>query len=418
MDGNQNMMKKVKLGIGFVTGRPNVCKIVNNYYKNMLDQIKRYKTKVELTIFILFDMSYQNGKREEFYNIIPDVYKEIKVVYITPEDIIEEIKKLVDLQNMNEDNMKFFFGHGHARGRNTLMYYAIKNKMDYLLFWDDDEYPVAVTKEKEKIKWIKQDNILKHLEYMEKENADITLGYHCGYISPIPFIDYTDDFNENDMKEFIEAISNEIISWESIREKMKNNNGVTYSDENIATGIGGYEIQKSEAGKWISGSTLCLNLNNKDKIPAFYNPPLARGEDTFFSTLLENTKTIRIPVYHFHDGFLKYTEIVEGRLPKTLRKINVNEEKVKSRFFNATVGWIKYKPLLCYISDKEGYRKKIQEVTDKLKETVPKLNKIFSDNCFSELIKEMEKYDKDVEKHYQEYITTNEIWNTLKYLEF
>ena len=31
-----------------------------------------------------------------------------------------------------------------------------------------------------------------------------------------------------DMKEFIEVISNDIISWESIRAKMKNNNGVVY----------------------------------------------------------------------------------------------------------------------------------------------------------------------------------------------
>lgn len=408
------MNKKIKFGVGFVTGRANVCRIINSYYENMLEQVKKYGQEVEITIFILYDMSYQQAVREDFYQIKPEVYENIKVKYITPEDIKEEIKKLVARNNMNMDDMEFFLGHGHAKGRNTVMYYAIKHKMDYLLFWDDDEYPVATLKENGKNVWLKQDNILRHLNFMDDEKADVTIGYHCGYISPIPYIDFTEDFNEEDMKGFIEAISNDIISWESIREKMTNNNGVTYANSNIAKGEGAYEIHSDGAGKWVAGSTLCLNLNNRDKIPAFYNPPLARGEDTFFSTLLGKSKIIRIPVYHFHDGFLKYTEIMEERYPKALRKINVREECVKSRFLKATMGWIKYKPLLLYIKDKESYNEKITEMINKLEITVPKLNKVFSDNCFSVLLEELEKYNRDVEKHYQEYKRTNEIWNLLK----
>lgn len=408
------MNEKIKFGIGFVTGRPNVCRIINNYYKDMLEQVKRYKKEVEITIFVLFDISYQQIQREEFYQILPEVYENIKIKYITPEDIKEEVKKLVARNKMNIDDMEFFLGHGHAKGRNTVMYYAIKHKMDYLLFWDDDEYPEAVLKENGKNTWIKQDNILQHLEFMDEEKADVTIGYHCGYISPIPYIDYTDDFNEEDMKVFIEAISNDIISWESIREKMNNNNGVTYANINIANGIGAYEINSDGAGKWVAGSTLCLNLRNRNKIPAFYNPPLARGEDTFFSTLLGDSKTMRIPVYHFHDGFLKYTEIMEKRYPKILRKINVREECVKSRFLKATMGWIKYKPLLMYIKNKEEYKEKIEEMIKKLEITVPKLNKVFSDNCFTDLLIELEKYNKQVEQHYEEYKRTNEIWNKLK----
>ena len=214
------------------------------------------------------------------------------------------MKKFAARHGMNQEDMEFFLGHGHAKGRNTVMYYAIKHKMDYLLFWDDDEYPVATLKDNGKNLWLKQDNILRHLEFMEKENANVTLGYHCGYISPIPYIDFNETFTENDMKEFIEVISNDIISWESIREKMKNNNGVTYGNMEIARGNGAREITSDGIGKWVAGSTLCLNLSDRDKIPAFYNPPLARGEDTFFSTLLGNSKIVRIPVYHFHDGFL------------------------------------------------------------------------------------------------------------------
>ena len=412
------MEEKIKLGIGFVTGRPNVCRIINSYYKNMIEQTNRYGKEVEINIFILFDTAYQQGKREDFYEIKPEVYEKINVIYITPENIKEERKKLVARYNMDMEELDIFFGHGHAKGRNTVMYYAIKKQMDYLLFWDDDEYPLAVLNENGKKTWLKQDNVLKHLNYMNEHEADVTIGYHCGYISPIPFIDYTDEFTEDDMKKFIEAISNDIVSWESIREKMKNNNGVTYANRDIAQGNGANEIESIGGGKWVAGSTLCLNLNNKHKIPAFYNPPLARGEDTFFSTLLGDSKTIRIPVYHFHDGFLKYTEIMDGRYPKILRKINIREECVKSRFLKATMGWIQYKPLLLYITNKETYKEKIDDMFKNLEETVPKLNYLFGDTCFTELLKELEKYHKEVELHYEEYKKTNEIWGKLKQIIF
>lgn len=412
------MKNKVEFGIGFVTGRTNVCRVINSYYQNILDQVKRYKEEVQVTFFVLFDTSYQQEKREDFYQILPEVYKEINVIYITPEDIGEEVKKLVSRQNMNIDDMNSFFGYGHAKGRNTLMYYAIKNKIDYLLFWDDDEYPVAVLEDKGKKVWLKQDNVLKHLEFMEKENADVTIGYHCGYISPIPYIDFTDDFKEQDLKDFIEAISNDIISWESIREKMMNKNGVTYADKDVANGIGAHEINAIGGGKWVAGSTLCLNLNNKDKIPAFYNPPLARGEDTFFSTLLGNSKTFRIPMYHFHDGFLKYTEIMSEKYPKMLRKINIREECVKTRFLKATMGWIKYKPLLLYITNPQNYEQEINNTKMKLERSVAKLNANFMDDIFTEILIEFEKYKNDVKQHYEEYKRTNEIWKRLKELIF
>ena len=71
------MAKKVKFGIGFVTGRPNVCRIVNSYYKDMLEQVSKYKKEVELTIFILFDTSYQQGERKDFY-VFTDFLKKAK----------------------------------------------------------------------------------------------------------------------------------------------------------------------------------------------------------------------------------------------------------------------------------------------------------------------------------------------------
>ena len=66
------MEEKAQFGIGFVSGRPNVCAVINNTYKHLLNQTKKFDREVELTIFILYDLSYQKESREEdFYKILP-----------------------------------------------------------------------------------------------------------------------------------------------------------------------------------------------------------------------------------------------------------------------------------------------------------------------------------------------------------
>jgi len=155
-------------------------------------------------------------------------------------------------------------------------------------------------------------------------------------------------------------------------------------------------------------------LNHIDKIPAFYNPEGARGEDTFFSTKLQDTKVIKVPVYHFHDGFLKYTNILRGKYPKTLRKIKVEDEQIAKRFIQASRGWIKYKPLLLYVTDKEKYKEKINQIYQKLQEGIPEINKLFENEDCNILLEDLKQYDKNVKKHYEEYLKTNEIWNKLK----
>ena len=306
--------------------------------------------------------------------------------------IEEEKKRIIAKTDITHEEINLFLGNGHAKGRNTLMHFAYRNNMDYLLFWDDDEYPVANIKDNNKIIWKMQDNIKVHLENIQ--NADITIGYHCGYISPIPYIDFEHQENSNELKNFIEAISNDIISWESIKLKMQEDNGVTYADPNIANGKGLYEIEMQGAGKWVAGSTLCLNLKHIDKIPAFYNPPDARGEDTFFATRLKYSKVLKVPVYHFHDGFFMYPEIMLEQYPKTLRKANVENWKdlIVKRFYYACIGQLRYKPLLMYISDKSNYNKNVEIIENKLTTSIPKVNELFKQYDFIQLLYEFKKY--------------------------
>lgn len=408
------MSDVIKFGLGFVTGRPNICNLINNTYQRMTEQLKGYNKKVELTIFILYDLSYQCTTRVDFYGLIPKVYKDIKVKYITPENIDELKKRLIAREQLTKQETDLFFGHGHAKGRNTLMYYAKMWDMDYLLFWDDDEYPVACIKDEENksIIWKQQDNIVMHLKYINK--ADVTIGYHCGYIAPIPYVEMNEDINEELFKKYIEAISIESFSWDSIKERFIKDNGVTYAEPELTEGKGEIELGKNGETKWVAGSTLCLNLKNIENIPAFYNPPGARGEDTFFSTMLGDAKVIKIPVYHFHDGFLKYTQIMRGKFPKQLRKIKSMESSIPQRFLQASKGWIRYKPLLTYILDKNGYQEKMNIIRENLKVSIPEINKLFKDYNFDILLEDFGDYSSKVEKSYREYLKINEIWSKLK----
>ena len=417
MISKDNSKNEINFGIGFVTGRANVCNVINSYYKHTLKQFENYEKKVNITFYILYDLSYQYTKRTDFYSIIPDLYRQnINVRYITPEEIESEKSNVTQKYGLNKDEADLFLGHGHAKGRNTVMYYALKEKMDYLLFWDDDEYPVACMRTPDgKLTWKLQNNCIDHIKYLEKENADITRAYHCGYISPIPYIESTDEVKDDDIKDFIEAISNEAVTWENIKELFQKYDGVTYAEKEIADGKGAFEIKKEDGGsKWVAGSTLCLNLNHIEKIPAFYNPPEARGEDTFFSVLLDDSKVYRIPLYHFHDGFLQCTSIMKDNFPRKLKKVEADGTAVERRFLKASIGWIKYKPLLMYIQDKKNYDEKIKKVINLLTRSVKKINKLFDYSDFSQLVDIIKEYDENVEEHFIEFEETNKIWNILK----
>ncbi len=407
------MEEKLKFGIGFITGRTSICDIINNTYKFLLKQVEKEQKKVELEIFMLFDMNFQDATREQFYNLKPEVYKNIEVKYITPEDIEEEKKKLIGKKILKPEEADMFFGYGYARARNTLMYMAAKEKVDHFLFWDDDEYPVACIQNKDKLEWKTQNNIATHIKYMKE--ADITLGQRCGYTSPIPYIDLEKVKDESAVEAFINAVKNEFTDWEKVKDYWQNSKGVTYSDKKVIKDEIVYEKGISKETDFvISGSPLCLNLQNIDKIPAFYNPEGARGEDVFFTLALKDARVLQIPVYHFHDSFLTYTKILNKEYPEYIEDVNPEDENIRKRFIKVSKGWMKYRPLYLYISDRKNYEEEIEITKQNLEKGVPVMNKIFDTTEFNDLFDELEKYHKNVEEDYKQFLAVNKIWKKIK----
>jgi hypothetical protein len=72
------------------------------------------------------------------------------------------------------------------------------------------------------------------------------------------------------------------------------------------------------------------------------------------STCLSELKALKVPCYAFHDGFSTCENILNGVLTAHFSPVDGNFEFEKNRFSRAALGWIRYKPLLPYITQKKS----------------------------------------------------------------
>ena len=399
--------KEIKVGIGFATGRKNFQKVLKTYVYNWRECGLTDIDNVSLNLFVAYDLKYSNTKPTDYTNISSEVSSLLdSVCFIGKKEMQDEIDYLINENIINQEEAKLYFGSGYAAKRNAILYFAMKNNIDYLLFLDDDEYPVAVTKTRSTAVWGGQQVLLTHLNNIK--NADITNGHHCGYISPIPYIKFNEIMTETDFRMFIEAISNDIINWKSIRTIIENG-GVTYADTKILVSDTADEVEEVNHTKFISGANLCINLTQPERVFPFYNPPGARGEDTFLSTCLSERNVLRVPCYAFHDGFSTYHHLMDGVLPTDLKRIEADSKQIVDRFYKACLGWIRYKPLLLYITQRDNYDCKITDMREQLTGTLPKISAFFGTDEFMNISKEMEFYHKNVSKHYEQFLNTQQI---------
>ena len=398
---------EIRVGIGFATGRRSFRKVLRTYAYNWRESGLLQRADIHLYLLIAYDLKYANTKLTDYTNISKDLLDLFEDVYFIGNAAVQkEIDYLRRENVIDEKETQVLFKSGYAARRNAVLYTAIKNNIDYLLFLDDDEYPLAVTNTRSFTVWGGQHVLLTHLKSIK--HADITNGYHCGYISPIPYIKFNDTMTEADFRLFIEAISNDIINWDSIRSVMRNG-GVTYADTKVLTSSMAEEVPEINHTKFITGANLCMNLTDPNRVVPFYNPPGARGEDTFLSTCLSQRKVLRVPCYTFHDGFSTYNHLMDGVLPTKLRYIQADSEPVVTRFYRTCIGWIRYKPLLLYITQMDHYEDKIEDIRAKLSETLPKVCAYFGREDFMNISHELERYHKNVKKHYEQFIQSQQV---------
>ncbi len=401
---------RLNVGIAFVTGRKHFQNVLRSYVNNWLEQGLIGDMRVRLHLFVVYDTTYSNTVASDYRNIPKDVSALVDSVnFFGGSALAEERQKLTREGLIDDWEGDLLFGEGYAKKRNAALYFALKKGMDRLLFIDDDEYPLAVVKSSSgRLAWMGQSILDTHLNF--GGSADITHGYHCGYISPIPKIDFDDVLSERDFRSFIEATSNDIITWESVKNTVIRNNGVTYADSSIIERSKSSEVAEVMGMKFISGANLCFNLERIKKLPVFYNPPGARGEDAFMSTTLSEHKVVKVPCYTFHDAFLEYRNLLTGVLPTRLTGVNARSAPVRQRFVRAAIGWIRYKPLLVYITQPENYDHVIGDMQRKLEHVIPKLCAYFDTNQFEQIGSELIRYDRNVRRHYKAFQATRNAW--------
>ncbi|WP_246419505.1 hypothetical protein [Caproicibacterium amylolyticum] len=403
-------MKEIRMGIGFATGRRNFRKVLSAYIhtwkatKNNLPA----DIDVKLHLFVAYDVNYHNTKSTDYTNLPQEIVDAFEsITFVGTKNALRSLEKLRDSRKFTQAELTSVFGAGYAGKRNAVLFAAIESQMDYFLFLDDDEYPMAVTKNHDTCLWSGQQVLLAHLK--EIGNADYTNGFHCGYISPIPQIRFNKVLDEENFKRFIEAISNDIINWASIKALMESG-GVTYASTDVLIANKAADVPLIGGCKFISGANLCINLKNPQKTLPFFNPPGARGEDTFLSTLLADKTVRRIPCYTFHDGFSIYQHLLDGALPIHLSAITTDSATVNLRFLNACIGWVRYKPLLTYITAPGEYEQRMRLIKSALDQTLPKLAEYFQDKRFFNIAVEFDKYSKNVKKHYNQFVLAQTTW--------
>ncbi len=405
-------MTEIKLGIGFVTGRKSFRKVLCSYI-NVWNASKKEipsDIAVKLYLFVCYDIKYRNNSSTDFTNMPQDIVDAFeRITFIGAKNRLRTIDELMRRKKFSEEEFRSVFGTGYAGMRNIVLFSAIDQHMDYLLFLDDDEYPMAVTNWHSFCLWSGQNVILSHLREIKK--ADYTNGYHCGYISPVPQIVFSPPLTEEVFREFIEAISNDIINWDSIKALIATG-GVTYASAETLMGAT-KDVPAAGGGRFISGGNLCINLKNPAVSLPFFNPPGARGEDTFLSTLLTDKTVKRIPCYTFHDGFSYYEKLLEGMLPVRLEKISADNAMVRKRFMNACVGWIRYKPLFVSLTDPVHYERRMHDMETALRETLPCIQEYFQDENVETIMTEFEKYRQNVRKHEKMFSFTQKAWKNL-----
>lgn len=398
------------VGIAFVTGRKHFQNVLRTYVNNWLEHGLIADKAVRLHLFVVYDLDYFNTKRGDYRNIPPELSELVESVnFYGRQALDQECSDLIARGIIDKTEGDLIFGDGYAKKRNAALYFAAKKKMDRLLFIDDDEYPLAVARNKaQNLIWMGQSVLGTHLKH--GDDADITHGHHCGYISPIPKIRFNDVLTQDDFREFIEATSNDIITWESVEKTVIENKGVTYADADVIDNGGTSEVEEVSGMKFISGANLCFNLERVKDLPSFYNPPDARGEDAFMSTTLTNYKVVKVPCYTFHDAFLEYKHLLNGVLPTELSGVDAHDKFVLQRFIRAAIGWIRYKPLLTYITQRDRYEAVIGEMTQKLDSSVPKLCEYFGTQQFEQIRTDLAKYHRNVRRHFRTFEATKNAW--------
>ena len=406
-------INKMKIALTIPTGRPRVKEVVKAFIKNAIYHGHNSK---DFSIYLSIDTRYQNTSEEDF-TLDKETEKNVsKVVYISEKDRAHLANEVNNRFNVTPSIAEqLFMGNGYSKQRNSALLLAIKDGNDIAICIDDDEAPfIPVENTEGKIKWKNLDFFGPHIKELSN-GADITRGKCLGYFSPIPS-DFEKDIPEEIRIKLGEALSygNDVISSYSFMKLMSKIKCVSETELNNSKEA--LIIEYGPIGKSVPTGNMGINLHSvrQGKVPIFFTPPNARGEDTIFGLQLKNTIVKEVQSYMFHDPFLMYDNIYKGEFPETLRPVSVTKD-TKIRFAYALIGWLKYAPMLIEMTSKSETEKKmrIKEMIDKIGEPTRKLAELLNCREIEECRNVLLEYNKNVDNHLNDLIEAQKSWREL-----
>ena len=105
--------------------------------------------------------------------------------------------------------------------------------------------------------------------------------------------------------------------------------------------------------------------------------------------------------------------MLAGVLPVRMKMIRADSSRVLKRFYAACVGWVRYKPLYIYITDRAHYYSRIDEMTENLEQTLPVICRYFKSDMFMMVLRELKKYDNTIGKQYTQFENNKLIWSRI-----
>jgi hypothetical protein len=232
---------------------------------------------------------------------------------------------------------------GYASARNAALMEALSDGNDFAISVDDDVLPLLPLRtSNNEIEWITASLVRTHLQYLQA-GADVTRGSYLGYESPI--VDLSGIISDECRLALSRALNlgNEILSSDCLL--IPRNISVL---ENMGNNTTRFTHKALRTGMIIYGGNVGISLTAlaEGRIPAFFCPRGARGEDTFFGYFLPgDAHVVTVPATVFHDPFRLYACLLQRSYPTTLMPTVKPTQENLQRFVKAFRGWVKYAPL-------------------------------------------------------------------------
>lgn len=374
------------------------------------ENIKFFKSneKVKISLLINYDTSFKNIADEKF-KIDENNYIFENVDYFWIIQAIEYIDELKKIWLLESDINLINQNHWYWNKKNLLLLYAVKNNYDYILYYDDDEYPITcISEEWNDLKWIKTDLIGWHLKWIESW-ADITFWFWSWYISPIPT-----NIIEKIPFELSWNIWSALEIWTDVitKDKFSKIENIFCIPKKVPDIE---EVKEIEWSKLISWGNLCFSVNSvlNWKVPCYYFPPDARWEDSIMSMRLSKTNVYSVPCWIFHDSFQNYLEITDWIYPNNF-DFSLNNKEHYERFYSVFVWWLSYTPFLMKLKYKSDYEKFYNKMIDEIKKYEKQFLWLFSwlKNKLTNgsIVCELEKFKDNVSLDFDKMIKADKVW--------